>query len=69
MANTANPKTVLVSGDPTVDWNVVRAAIGGDGVPATTWWGEHLTRACWQAGGSALLAHLIEAVEIGRAHV
>jgi len=62
MANTANPKTVLVSGDPTVDWNVVRAAIGGDGVPATTWWGEHLTRACWQAGGSALLAHLIEAV-------
>jgi hypothetical protein len=51
---------VVVTGDATMDWNLARTRRSrGD----TSAWGfDDCTRACWQRGGAALLADLIEAV-------
>jgi hypothetical protein len=53
-------RTVVVTGDVTMDWNLAHRAGGEDA--GTAWTVDDFTRACWQRGGAALLADLIEAV-------
>jgi hypothetical protein len=53
-----NRKSVLVTGDFTIDWNIarIRRAEGA----GQSWNPDDRTRACWQRGGAALLGDLIE---------
>src|ERR1035438_329105 len=55
-------KTVVVTGDITLDWNLAR----GRGPEATNpaWEHEFCSRLSWQRGGAALMADLIEAVAL-----
>lgn len=53
-------KVVVVTGDVTMDWNIARRRRLKDSTPL--WNPDDWTRACWQRGGAALLADLIEAV-------
>ena len=63
MSNAGEPtKTVVVSGDVTIDWNLARSA--GPGAPGTTSRSEVCARMMWQRGGAALLADLIEAIAV-----
>jgi hypothetical protein len=58
-----NPKTekiVIVTGDVTMDWNLMRIRRSRDS--HGRWDSENTTRACWQRGGAYLLADLIAAV-------
>jgi RyR domain len=57
-----NAKTVVVSGDFTLDWNLARSR----GLEAQTgvWEPEVCSRLRWQRGGAALLADLIEGVAV-----
>lgn len=55
-----SPMMVVVTGDVTIDWHIARWRRLKEGTPA--WNPEEWTRACWQRGGAALLADLIEAV-------
>lgn len=55
-----NMKTVVVTGDVTIDWNIARVQ-RGEG-PARTWNADDLTRAFCQRGGAAMLADLVEAI-------
>jgi len=54
------PQTVVITGDVTMDWHVARGEHAKDRAPV--WNPSAWTRACWQRGGAALLADLIEAV-------
>lgn len=58
----ASPKTVLVTGDFTVDWNIARVR-RADG-SGQAWNPDDRTRACRQRGGAALLGDLIEALAL-----
>lgn len=53
-------RTVIVTGDFTIDWNIAR--IRRDDISGNSWNPNDLTRACWQRGGAALLGDLIEAL-------
>jgi len=59
-------KTVVVTGDVTIDWNIARVQ-RGEG-PAHAWNADDLTRAFCQPGGAAMSADLIKAVtkELGQ---
>ncbi|MBN2199091.1 MAG: ATPase [Candidatus Aminicenantes bacterium] len=57
---TTNRKSVLVTGDFTIDWNIARIR-RADGA-GQSWNPDDRTRACWQRGGAALLGDLIEAL-------
>jgi hypothetical protein len=54
------PRTVLVDGDVTLDWNI--AHIRRERVQRTAWSGDDYARACPWPGGGALLADLIRSV-------
>ncbi len=56
------PKTVLVTGDVTIDWNLARTRRADGG--GAFWNADDCTRAHWQRGGAALLADLIQAVAV-----
>jgi len=60
MAQEQLPRVAVVSGDLTMDWNLARAVRSPGGAPGTGS-GDTL-QACWQRGGAALLADLVEAV-------
>ncbi len=53
-------KIAIVTGDVTMDWNLARTLRARDG--AAGWTRDDCTRACWQRGGAAMLADLIETV-------
>lgn len=53
-------KVVVVTGDVTMDWNLARIQRSKEGPAA--WSADDCTRVCWQRGGAALLADLIEAI-------
>ena len=53
---------VVVAGDVTIDWNLARTRGAVD--TSDTWSFDDCTRACWQRGGAALLADVVEAVGI-----
>jgi hypothetical protein len=53
-------KTVVVSGDITLDWNLARSR--GPEAQGPAWEPEVCSRLTWQRGGAALLADLIEGV-------
>jgi hypothetical protein len=53
-------KTVVVSGDITLDWNLARSR--GPEAQGPAWEAEVCSRIGWQRGGAALLADLIEGV-------
>ena len=53
-------KTVVVSGDFTLDWNLARSR--GLETQSRVWEPEVCSRLRWQRGGAALLADLIEGV-------
>lgn len=57
-AGDSNRVTVVVSGDVTMDCNI--AHIPGSSTAATQCKRADFSRACWQRGGAALLAELIE---------
>lgn len=60
MANSESSLEVVVTGDVTMDWHLAcRRRLKDD---TLAWNPEDWTRACWQRGGAALLADLIEAV-------
>jgi hypothetical protein len=59
---TANRKTVLVTGDYTIDWNIAR--IRRADFAGQAWNPDDRTRACRQRGGAALLGDLIEALAL-----
>src|SRR3990172_8324337 len=64
-----NPKAekiVVVTGDVTMDWNLMRIRRSRDS--QGRWGFEDTTRACWQRGGASLLADLIAAVAEGIQH-
>lgn len=58
----ADRKTVLVTGDFTIDWNIahIQRAEG----TGQAWNPDDRTRACWQRGGAALLGDLIEGLAL-----
>lgn len=63
MQMSMNPKTekvVIVTGDVTMDWNLMRIRHSRDS--HGRWGSEDATRACWQRGGAYLLADLVAAV-------
>ena len=53
-------KVAVVTGDVTMDWNLARIQRSGE--EPSTWSAEDYTRVCWQRGGAALLADLIDAI-------
>jgi hypothetical protein len=53
-------KSILVTGDFTIDWNIARKR--GSSLTSALWNSEDCTRACVQRGGAALLGDLIEEV-------
>ena len=53
-------KTVVVSGDITLDWNLARSR--GPEAQGPAWEPEVCSRLRWQRGGAALLADLVEGV-------
>ena len=59
-AGSAREAVVVVTGDVTMDWNLA-CTRGSEGVEPD-WHSDARTRACWQRGGAALLADLIEAL-------
>jgi hypothetical protein len=57
-----SPKVAVVTGDVTMDWNLMqRRSAGSPGAAAVSWTDDRV-RACWQRGGAALLADLVSAV-------
>jgi hypothetical protein len=61
MADVQIPHRVVVAtGDVIMDWHLARRRRSKDAT--TVWNADDWTRACWQRGGAALLADLIEAV-------
>jgi hypothetical protein len=61
MANSGTPKrTVVVTGDITIDWNLARSR--GPGAKGPAWLQDVCAHVSWQRGGAALLADLIKAV-------
>jgi hypothetical protein len=52
--------TVIVTGDVTMDWNLARTRRSKRDL--SVWSADDITSICWQRGGSALLADLVEAV-------
>jgi RyR domain/ATPase family associated with various cellular activities (AAA) len=59
MTEHSDPKsTIIVTGDVTIDWNL--AHIQNQSGDSAAWAADDLTRACWQRGGAALMADLIE---------
>jgi hypothetical protein len=62
MSPTRSPRTVVVTGDVTMDWNVLRSrSAGSDGA---SWNARDVARACWQRGGALLLADLVESIAL-----
>jgi hypothetical protein len=57
-----SPKVVVVTGDVTIDWNLARTRRLQ--AEASVWNADDRTRACWQRGGAAMLADLIEAIAL-----
>ncbi len=55
------PRSILIAGDVTIDWNIAHKGQPGDGA-FQTWNRNSWTQAYWQPGGAALLADLVEAV-------
>jgi len=53
-------KVVVVTGDMTMDWNIARIHRGDH--LRSSWNADDVSRACWQRGGAALLADLIQAI-------
>ncbi len=66
MKNQKSSKTVVVTGDITIDWNI--AKIQRSESPTYEWNADDLTCAFCQPGGAAMLANLIKALgeEIGK---
>jgi hypothetical protein len=60
MNNNTAEKTIVVTGDITIDWNIARMQ-RSDGA-AQSWTAEEVTAAFCQRGGAAMLADLIKAV-------
>jgi hypothetical protein len=60
MSARVKAKTVVVSGDITLDWNLARSR--GPEAQGPAWEPEVCSRLTWQRGGAALLADLIEGV-------
>lgn len=58
--NTESAEAIVVTGDVTMDWNIARIR-RGDHI-RSSWNADDVTRACWQRGGAALLADLIQAI-------
>lgn len=56
-------KTVVVTGDVTMDWNLARSRVLP--APSRTWSFDECTRACWHRGGAALLADVIKLATTG----
>ncbi len=56
----ANPRSIIVTGDFTIDWNIARIR-RTDGA-GQAWNPDDRTRACWQRGGAALLGDIVEAL-------
>lgn len=52
-------QAVVVTGDVTMDWNIARIHRGDH--LRSSWNADDVSRACWQRGGAALLADLIQA--------
>ncbi|MFW6437589.1 MAG: hypothetical protein ACOCZ7_01135, partial [Armatimonadota bacterium] len=60
MGNQAHMRQVLVTGDVTIDWNLVR--LPSDGADASGWNPSDNARVCCQPGGAALLGQVIAAM-------
>jgi hypothetical protein len=54
------PRTVIVAGDVTIDWNIARSRRVKASLPG--WESGGTICAWWQHGGASLLADLVEAV-------
>lgn len=51
---------VIVTGDVTIDWNLVRTRAVGKAAVTPGWWTDDRTQLCCQRGGAAMLARLME---------
>lgn len=54
------PDIVIVTGDVTIDWNLVRFRAVGKAMATPGWWTDDRTQLCCQRGGAAMLASLME---------
>ena len=54
----AHSRAVVVAGDVTMDWNLLRTRRWGEA--ASRWSFDDRTQICWQRGGAAMLADLID---------
>jgi hypothetical protein len=60
MSKNKSKKTVIITGDITMDWNLARTRRSpGD---SSFWNADDTARTTWQRGGAALLADLVEAI-------
>ena len=59
MTKTSERSTVIVDGDVTMDWNL--ADLGPQNGETTSWSRTTRSRMCWQRGGAALVADLLQA--------
>jgi hypothetical protein len=60
MNDSHRKKTVVVTGDITIDWNIARVRLAA--TPSYVWSTDNLAHAFCQRGGAALLADLMEAI-------
>ena len=60
-SKSSSPRTILISGDVTIDWNIAHDNHSGEEI-SQTWNPNSWTRANSQRGGAALLADLVKAV-------
>jgi hypothetical protein len=60
MATTQSNKSIIVTGDVTMDWNLARTRRSRN--DQSFWSADDTTCTYWQRGGSALLADLVEAI-------
>jgi hypothetical protein len=60
MNDSHRKKTVIVTGDVTIDWNIAR--VQRTATPSYVWSMDNLAHAFCQRGGAALLADLMEAI-------
>lgn len=63
MNSLSKPKEIVVTGDVTIDWNLIFHQTALD--TTALWDANYTARACPQPGGAAMLARLIEAAAAG----
>ena len=60
MNNPKSDKTIIITGDVTMDWNLARTRRSRNDI--SFWSADDTTSSTWQRGGAALLADVVEVI-------